>query len=114
MTQFLALPEAYSPDLREFDRNIVRVVNGIMNGKINNTGDVTLGTSTATSTVSLAVGRMGEESIILFMPTTANAATEFASGGMFVSSRSVSDNIFRITHANNTQNDRIFKFLIVG
>lgn len=114
MTEFLYLPESYSPELREFDRKVIRVVNGIMNGKTNNTGELTLTTSTATSTFTLAAGRLGENSLIFFMPTTANAATELASGGMFVSSRSVADNLFRITHADNTQSDRIFKFLISG
>ena len=114
MSEFLSLPESYSPELREFDRKVVRVVNGAMNGKTNNTGEVTLTTSTVTSTVTLAAGRIGQDSLVMFMPTTANAATELAAGGMFVSSRSVADNLFRITHANNTQNDRIFKFMLIG
>jgi len=114
MSEFLELPEAYSPDTRDFDRKIVRVVNGMMSGKTNNTGEVTLGASTSTSTVTLSAGRLGEDTQVLFTATTANAATELAAGSMFVSSRDVSNNQFSITHANNGQTDRIFKFILVG
>ncbi len=114
MSEFLELPEAYSPETRDFDRKIVRVVNGIMGGKINNTGETTLVASTATSTVTLSAGRLGEDTQVIFTPTTANAATELAGGSMFVSSRDVANNVFRITHANNAQTDRIFKFMLFG
>jgi hypothetical protein len=46
----------------------------------------------------------------LFMPTTANAAAELAT--MFVSSRG--KQTFTITHANNGQTDRTFKYVVIG
>ena len=54
-------------------REIANVVNNIMNGKINSTGNVTLTNSSATTTLSDA--RIGENSVILFMPTTSDAST---------------------------------------
>jgi hypothetical protein len=44
------------------------------------------------------------------MPTTANAAAEM--DGMFVSSRG--KQTFTITHANNSQSDRTFKYVVIG
>lgn len=89
-------------------------INGCLNGKTNNTGNVTLNTSTATTTVVLAKGRLGPNSIILFEPTTANAAAEIGAGTMFVSTKDTVNNKFLITNASNLQNDRTFNFIIVG
>lgn len=114
MTEFLYLPEEHSLETRDFDRKVISVVNGVINGKTNNTGEITLGASTATTSVSLASGRIGEDTQVHFMATTSNAASELAGGSMFVSSRDVANNLFRVTHANNAQTDRIFKFILVG
>jgi hypothetical protein len=81
-----------------------------MNGKINATGTVTLTASAATTSVSEE--RAGTGSVILFMPTTANAAAEQAAGGMYVSSRT--KQAFTITHANNAQTDRSFGYIVIG
>lgn len=94
--------------------SVSAVVNNIMNGKTNNTASITLTASSATTTVTLAEGRLGEDTIILFMPTTANAATELASGNMYVSARSVADNQFTITHTNDANNDKTFNYIMVG
>lgn len=89
-------------------------INGCLNGKINNTGTVTLATSTVTTVVTLALGRLGPDTVILFEPKTANAAAEIGAGTMWVSSRDVATGVFRITNASNTQNDRTFAFILVG
>ena len=89
-------------------RQIAEVVNRTIDGKLNSTGSVTL-TASATSTV-VAEARSGPDSVILFMPTTANAAAELAT--MFVSSRG--KQTFTITHANNGQTDRTFKYVVIG
>jgi hypothetical protein len=104
----------YQPDHPNLLRKIIRVVAGIMQGKTNNTGTVTLTPNNATTTVVEAQGRIGQDTIILFMPTTANAATEYGAGSMYVSSRSVSSNTFTITHGNNAQTDRIFSYVLIG
>ena len=55
-------------------REISNGVNNILNGKINSTGNVTLTNSSSTTTLYDA--RIGDDSVILFMPTTSDASTE--------------------------------------
>lgn len=110
---FLNAPE-FNPDLKEWLRRTVRVVNNIMQGKTNNTGSVTLAANTTTTTVTEAKGRIGQNTVILFMPTTAHAATEFGAGTMYVSGRDVANNQFTVTHVNNAQTDRTFNYVLIG
>jgi len=91
-------------------REVANVVNNILGGKLNCTGSVTLTASAASTAVTDQ--RAGYESVILFMPTTANAAAEQAAGGMYVSTRG--KQTFTITHANNAQTDRTFDYIIIG
>jgi hypothetical protein len=98
---------------------VTQSVNGLLDGFSNNTGEVTLTENSATSTVTLPHGVLSDNSVILFMPTTSNAAVELASGAMYVSARSVtnrfdSNSTFTITHTNNAQTDRTFKYVLVG
>ena len=90
-------------------RDISNVVNNILSGKQNNTGSVTL-TNSATST-AVTDYRVGSESVILFMPTNSDAASEKAAGGMYVSARS--ENSFTITHASATTT-RSFEYVVIG
>lgn len=53
--------------------NTANVVNGILDGKINSTGSITLTNSSTTTTLS--DDRIGEDSVILFMPTTSDASS---------------------------------------
>ncbi len=96
------------PPMGAEPRQIAEVVNRTIDGKLNSTGSVTL-TASATSTV-VAEARSGPDSVVLFMPTTANAAAELAT--MFVSLRG--KQTFTITHANNAQTDRTFKYVVIG
>lgn len=89
-------------------RQVAEVVNRTVDGKLNSTGSVTLTASAASTAVS--EDRAGPDSVILFMPTTANAAAEM--DGMYVSSRG--KQTFTITHANNSQADRTFKYVVIG
>lgn len=114
MASFLALPSSYGPKTTTQERNVVNVVNGIMLGRTNNTGSITLAENAATTVVTLPSGLLGADTIIFFSPTTANAATEYAAGTMFVSSRDVTNNTFTITHVNNAQTDRTFSYALIG
>src|SRR6185436_9943596 len=89
-------------------------INGCLNGKTNNTSAVTLTSSTATTVVTLAKGRLGPNTIILFEPTTATAAAELAAGTMWVSSKDVAAGVFRITNSVSVAGDRTFNFILVG
>jgi hypothetical protein len=63
-------------------RQVAEVVRGIMDGKTNNTGTVTLATGGATST-TLNDRRISADSVILFAPTSAAAFADSAPYGAF-------------------------------
>ena len=92
----------------EWIRLIADVVNGIMDGKINATGTVTLTASTTTTTITDR--RIGPDSCIELMPTTANASAAIAT--TYISSRG--KETATLTHANNSQTDRTFGYAVLG
>lgn len=91
-------------------REISQVVNNILEGKLNSTGSFTC-TASATTT-SVTDFRAGLNSVILLMPTTANAASEIGAGTAYVSTRAKQS--FTVTHANNSQTDRTFAYVVIG
>jgi hypothetical protein len=104
MNQFRTLP-AFGGDARA----VAEIVNGIMNGKTNNTGTITLNQG-ATST-TLTDARTSANSVILFMPLNDHAADELAHGHMYVSARNKGS--ATITHGNH-MNDMIFAYVVIG
>lgn len=90
-------------------REISEVVNGIMQGKTNNTGTVTLAVASATTT-TINDERIGYDSIITFMPTTANAASELTN--LYVSARNKGS--ATLTHSANVSADKTYSYIIVG
>lgn len=95
-------------DLGRWSREIAQAVNLIIDGRSNAIGSVTL-TSSAASTVVTDL-RVGTSSRILLMPTTSNAAAALATTYI----GTVGNQTFTITHANNGQTDKTFKYAIVG
>jgi len=87
-----------------------------MRGRTNNVGQVTLTANAASTVVSLAKGQLSKDSAIIFDPLTANAATELYGATMYVTSanRDVANKQFTITHANNANADKTFRYIIVG
>lgn len=79
MIQFPTLP-VFGADQRQ----VSEVVRGVMNGKTNNTGRITLATGNATST-TLYDERIGYDSLILFVPSSDAARSDTAPYGMFQS-----------------------------
>ena len=59
--------------LGDDELTLANVVNGILDGKVNSTGSVTLANSATTTTLS--DDRIGGNSVILFMQTTSDAST---------------------------------------
>lgn len=57
-------------------RAVAEIVNGIMDGKTNNTGSVTLATGNATTT-TITDARIGVGSVILLMPTDDTSASSY-------------------------------------
>ncbi len=96
----------------EWCRRIALVVNGIMQGKTNNIGTLTLTANSATTTITFAAGQIGEETVITLTATTANAAGAVSS--LYLSSRNVANSTLTFTHANTATNDRTFLYELTG
>lgn len=75
--QFQTLPQ-FGGD----QRAVAEVVRGIMDGKTNNTGEITLATGNATTT-TLYDERIGYDSLIFFVPLSAAAEADSAPYGAF-------------------------------
>ena len=88
-------------------RQVAEVVNRVLDGGLNSTGSVTLQTSSATTVVSDV--RVGENSVITFMPKDTNAAAELTA--LYVSART--NGTFTITH-NNSGTTRTYEYIIIG
>ena len=73
-------------------------------------GTITLTASVATST--LTDPRITPSSTINLMPTTANAAAEIGNGTMYIGT--TINGFATITHANNAQTNRTFKYDITS
>jgi hypothetical protein len=106
----ISLPVGYLTDDPQWKRSIASWVLEANQGHIQNTGSVTLTDNVASTTVSDA--RAGANSFIGFMPTTANAAAELGGGTLYVATQG--KQTFTITHANNAQTDRTFRYCILG
>ncbi len=91
-------------------RDVVQAVRQLIQGRSNATGAVTVDISTTTTTIDLAAGN--ENAGVWLFPTTANAAAELAAGTIYAL---VTDaETVTITHANNTQADRTYYYMVVG
>lgn len=88
-------------------REISEVVNNMMNGKINNTGDFTTTQSTTTSTINDE--RIGYNSVILFTPMNDKAAAEMSS--VYISALNKGS---ATIHHGSHNFDCIFKYIVVG
>jgi len=110
-TAFRGVGKPTKDNLLQWAESVQTVVNQILVGRLNVVGTVTLTANVATTTVLDT--RVGNDSAIPFMPTTANAAAEIGAGTMYVSTRTAGTS-FVITHANNAQTDRIFVYCIIG
>lgn len=111
---FPGVPPFNGEDVNDWIFHSRLTLNGCLNGKTNNTGRVTLNTGTSSTTVVLAQGRLGPNTVILFEPTTANAALAISTATMWVSTKDPATNKFIITNAVNNQSDRTFNFILVG
>lgn len=101
-------------DTEEWLRKVAEVVNELDEGKVSSNNTVTLTASSATTVVKDY--RVGSDSVILFMPLTANAAAELYGATMYVTSANIDprNHQFTITHASNSQTDRDFRYIVLG
>jgi hypothetical protein len=98
--QNLRLDNQYLRYLRES-------TNSAMRGKINCTGEFTLTANAASTAVTEKL--CTANSVVLLMPKTANAAGAIATTYITPASGS-----FTVTHANNAQTDKDFRYVVIG
>lgn len=98
----------YDDDEARHRRQLALVANNVLNGKINSTGSLTLTANAATTTLSDR--RIGANSTILLMPTTANAAGALATTYF----TSFAEGSCTVNHANNAQTDRLYLYVVLG
>jgi voltage-gated potassium channel Kch len=89
-------------------RAVAEIVNGIMNGKTNNIGRITLSQSSTTTTLTDA--RIGADSVILFTPLSDHSASEMAH--LYISAQALGS--ATITHRNTGHADLNFQYIVVG
>lgn len=106
----------YLADTSDWCRRIARVVNSLLQGKTNNVGTVTLTTNAASTVITLPDGLLGADTVILFDPLTANAAADLYGGAMYVTTanRNVLSKTITITHPNNANADKAFRYTLIG
>jgi hypothetical protein len=104
---------AFVPEINETDlKRIVMSLQQLAAGRSNSVGTVTLTQNSATSVVTTRTGTCAPGSVPILVPTTANAATEFGAGSLYISSVGV--DTFTITHINSATASRTFIYAILG
>ncbi len=98
----------YDEDQARHRRQLALVANNTLAGKLNNTGTFTVTANAATTT--LTDSRIGANSTIYLMATTANAAAALPN----IYFTAFGDGSCTVNHDNNAQADRTFKYAVIG
>jgi hypothetical protein len=99
-------------DVQVYARKLFDSIFRLTQGKSQNVGEITLTAGSATTVLTDI--RLSIQTAILFDPRTANAATEYHGGTMYVIDANRGKGVCTITHANNAQTDRTFFVVFVG
>lgn len=89
-------------------RSVAEIVNGIMNGKTNNTGVFTLSHIGTTTTV--VDSRVSVDSVILLSPRSDHAASELPHTYFSLQEKGQ----FTVTHRNHGHTDVTFGYAVIG
>lgn len=103
----MSVPTSWS-DAHDWMRRIAIALNEVIDGRIESNGNITL--SASASTTAVKDRRVGKDSLIIFMPLTANAVNE----SPYVQTSDIVKNQFTVNHANNSQTDRNYRYIILG
>lgn len=90
-------------------RAVAEVVRGIMDGKTNNTGTLTLATGGATTT-TLTDRRIGPDSVIVFVP--ASAAANADATRVYASAQG--QGTATVNHAANVTANKTYRYAVIG
>lgn len=99
-------PENYS-ERPEYSRKLKTSINSAMNGKTNNTGEITVTPGASSSTFIDNLCNIN--SVVLLSPITANAGIHH--NGLYVVA---GDKSFTVHHASSAVTDRSYRYVIVG
>lgn len=91
-------------------RDVAFAVNQLVDGKMNATGQLTLAQNATSTTVTDY--RVGENSVILMMPLTRNASSEYTNNHFYISDRSKFS--FTIQHRSKNHSDLNFMYVVLG
>lgn len=105
-------PFASFSDVSIYMRRVLEALNALRSGKTENVGEITLTANAASTTITDI--RISPQSVIAWHPRTANAASEIAAGTMFITDANMSNGSAIVTHANNAQADRSFRYAVIG
>ena len=107
-TKGYPVPPQFLPDAVEHRRQLAQALAGVLQGKINAVGSVTL-TPSATST-TVTDSRIGANTFIGFSPLTAHAAA--AQANLYVSAQQKGQ--ATLSHASSANADQTFALLLIG
>ena len=96
----------------EHRRLLAEAVMEVMNGKINSTGSFTLTADVTTTTLTDA--RIGRNTVVQYFPITANASAEIGAGTIYQTHPNAAQEKAVINHADNSQSDRDYVFVLLG
>jgi hypothetical protein len=97
-------------DQIDYIRRATIVLRGVLDGKTNNVGDITLTASSTTTTLTDPL--ITVNSCIVFMPTTANAGAALQDGAFYVTI--AAHGSATLTHTSNSNDDKSFTYVVVG
>ena len=98
-------------DTKEHLRKLADAINFALQGKLNNTGEISLNSLTASTTIADA--RLSINSVIAFDPVDDAAAVEWASGSMVILEASRDNGKHIIKHTSSASTRKFF-FTITG
>ena len=90
-------------------RAVAEVVRGIMDGKTNNTGSITLAVGGATTT-AMTDRRIGPDSVIVFVP--ASTAANADSSRIYTSAQG--QGTATVNHVTNIVANKTYRYAIIG
>lgn len=90
-------------------RAVAEVVRGVMDGKTNNTGSITLAVASAVTT-TLTDRRIGVDSLIVFVPFSAAANAD--TSRIFASAQG--QGTATVNHAANVTANKTYRYAVIG
>jgi len=111
---FPGVPPFNGKNIDDWTTKAKITINNSLNGKLNSTGKFTLAASTVSTEVKFANGMVGQNTVIIYFPLTANASVVANDGAMFMSSRDVTNSVLGLTHTSDANTDKTFAYVLIG